>query len=233
MPEYLEFVRGPLFRFAFLIMVLGLLRHVITALWGIGRMVYRARDTKNDYVGILRNTFIWLIPLTRLHKKLPVTGISSYIFHIGIILVPLFLVDHINLWRSSLGIGWPGIPKIIADLLCYGVFVSGTILLGIRIFNVTSRSVSRFMDYFLLILIQLIFVTGFLASRPYNPIPYNIMMFVHILSADVLFLLMPFSKIAHCVLFPFVRMTSELAWKFPPYAGRDATIQVHGEVKSI
>ncbi len=233
MNEWLEFARGPLFRFAFLIMVLGLARHLIVAAWGIGQMIYRARDRNNNYLRIIINTCSWLIPIHRLHRILPVTSIASFVFHAGLILIPLFLVEHINLWRSSIGFGWPGLPIIAADSLCLLTVAGGTVLLGIRFFNRNSRSISGFSDYFLLILIQAIFLTGFFASRPYNPIPYDVTMLIHVLSADILFVLIPFSKITHCVLFPLVRLTSELAWKFPPEAGRDVAVQVHGEVKSI
>jgi len=41
-------------------------------------------------------------------------------------------------------------------------------------------------------------------------------MLVHILSANLIFLLIPFTKIAHCVLMPLSQVICTLAWKFPP-----------------
>jgi len=233
MHDMLQFARGPLFRLAFLVMALGLLRLVILALWGIGQMIYRARDRNNPYSKVVKTTLTWLIPIQRLHRSRPWLSYSSFLFHVGLIVTPIFLLDHIHLWRASIGLSWPGIPKTIADALTLLVLASGILLIGMRIFNPYTRRVSGFLDYFLVLLILLIFSTGFIASRPYNPIPYETSMLIHVLSADILLLLAPFTKIAHCVLFPLVRMTSELAWKFPPEAGKNATIQVHGEVKPI
>ena len=45
------------------------------------------------------------------------------------------------------------------------------------------------------------------------------MMFLHVYSADVIMLMVPFTKLAHCVLAPLSQAVSAVAWKFPPGAG--------------
>ena len=47
------------------------------------------------------------------------------------------------------------------------------------------------------------------------------MMLIHVLSAELIFVLIPFSKVAHCVLIPFSQLVSDLGWRFPATAGRD------------
>jgi hypothetical protein len=47
------------------------------------------------------------------------------------------------------------------------------------------------------------------------------MMLIHVLSAELIFVLIPFTKIAHCVLIPFSQLVSDLGWRFPSTAGRD------------
>ncbi|MBN2326620.1 MAG: hypothetical protein JXR73_05650 [Candidatus Omnitrophica bacterium] len=233
MPDLYELARGPLFRLSFLIMALGLLRLFLLSLFGIVQMVRRARDKNNSYGKILLTTASWMLPVHRLHRHIPLISFSSFLFHAGVIVVPLFLLDHIYLWQASIGIAWPGISRSVADVLTLLTLITGTLLLGFRIFSRSIRQNSGFVDYFLLIVLLLIFATGYIASRPYNPIPYQTVMLIHLLSAEVFLVLTPFTKIAHCILFPLIRLTSELAWKFPPDAGRNVTIQVHGEVKSI
>ena len=78
---------------------------------------------------------------------------------------------------------------------------------------------SRAMDYVLLLLILLPFGSGYLASHPAaNPFPWEVMMLVHLLSAEVLFVLVPFTKLAHIVLFAFDRI-SAVHWQLRPGAG--------------
>ncbi len=233
MQEILAYAQGPIFRLCFIIMVLGFFQHIVFAVWGIIQMIFRARDRDNAYGKMILRVISWMFPIHRLHRNQPLTSYSSFIFHVGLIIVPLFLLDHINLWRSGIGFGWPGLSKSIADILTLTALASGAVLLGLRIFTLTTRQVSSFMDYFLLVLLLLIFSTGYIASRPYNPVPYATTMFFHAMAGNILMILAPFSKITHCILYPFVRVTSELAWKFPPEAGRDVEIQVHGEVKPI
>ena len=44
---------------------------------------------------------------------------------------------------------------------------------------------------------------------------------VHVLSAELIFILIPFTKIAHCVLMPLSQFISNLAWKFPANTDED------------
>ena len=75
------------------------------------------------------------------------------------------------------------------------------------------------MDYVLLVTILLPFATGFMAAHPaYNPFSWHTVMLVHLLSAELLFILIPFTKLAHIVLFAFDRV-SGLHWQLRPGAG--------------
>jgi nitrate reductase gamma subunit len=44
-------------------------------------------------------------------------------------------------------------------------------------------------------------------------------MLLHLLSANTVMLLLPFTKIAHCVLQPMSQLVTALSWKFVPGAG--------------
>ncbi|MEM5790418.1 MAG: hypothetical protein AAGU11_24110, partial [Syntrophobacteraceae bacterium] len=58
-------------------------------------------------------------------------------------------------------------------------------------------------DYFLLLLTMAPFVTGFLAYRQIGP--YEVMLIAHILTAEILLIAIPFTKLGHAVLFFFTR----------------------------
>jgi hypothetical protein len=49
---------------------------------------------------------------------------------------------------------------------------------------------------------------------------YQRMMLFHVWSGDLIMLLLPFTKIAHCVLLPLSQYVTGLAWKFPSGAGQ-------------
>ena len=86
------------------------------------------------------------------------------------------------------------------------------------------------MDYFLLALLAMPFVTGFLAAHPaINPVRYNITMLIHVLSSELIFVLIPLTKLSHCVLFPFDRISSDIFWRFPAEAGEKVAVELHGE----
>ncbi len=229
MDQMLEFAQGPLFKFSFIIMILGLLRIAALTIWGMVRAVNKTRDKNVPYGKLIKETISWLFPIKKIVESRTLFSIVSFIFHIGLIIVPLFFLDHILLWRSGLEVSWPNIPRVIADVLTFTTIAGGLFLLGNRIFHRDTRFLSKTVDYLLLIVILFIFVTGFIASRPYNPIPYNTTMFIHVMCGDLIFILIPFTKLAHCLLFPIVRIASNIAWRFPARAGEEINKTLYGE----
>ena len=89
--------------------------------------------------------------------------------------------------------------------------------------------VSRPADYVLLVLVLLPFLSGYMASHPdVNPCPWNVMMLTHLLSAELLFVVTPFTKLAHVVLFFFDRV-SALHWQLRPGAGDKVAEALYGK----
>lgn len=229
MDQALEFARGPLFRFCFAVMILGLLRVIIYTLWGMRKAVQNAGDKRIPYSNLIKETFEWMVPFKNITKSRWIFSVMSFLFHIGLILVPIFYLEHILLWKRGIGISWPSIGKNIADVLTLLTIVTGLFLLGNRIIHEVSRFLSKGLDYLLLLLILGIFITGYTASRPYNPIPYSTTMFIHVLFGNVLFILIPFTKLAHCLLYPLLRIASNVAWRFPARAGEEINMSLYGE----
>ena len=96
MESLLNFAMGPLFRFCFALMVLGLLRRAVIGLYGIRQSMNSVRDSSLRYRQIFADTLSWVIPIKRLPEAKPVFSAISFDFHIGLIFVPLFLADHYN-----------------------------------------------------------------------------------------------------------------------------------------
>jgi len=225
MEAFLEFARGPLFRLAFAIMALGLLRHLALHIFGMAQALKRVDSPVRPYAAsfskLTKTTLKWLVPITHMKNRVVYT-VTSIIFHIGLILVPVFLFAHIKLWREGVGFGWYAISQRLADVLTLTVIVTGILLFIMRVANRDSRFLSRSQDYLLPWLLIIPFISGYLAMHPQlNPFPYTMTMIIHVLSGELVLVLMPFTKITHCVLYPFVHYASNYAWRFVPTGGED------------
>ncbi len=228
MPTWLEIAEGPVFRFALVILVLGLGRLVIMSIWGMITAIRRAGDRKVPYAQIIKETLSWLIPIRRLHRTRPIFSYASFILHLGIILTGLFLGNHIAILEANVGVAWPALFRPILDGLTLAALVAVAYLLLYRIYVRSSRSLSKAMDYVLLLLILNIFISGYVAGRAWNPVPYDSLMLFHTINGIVLLILIPFTKIAHCVLYPLIRLGSEIAWHLTPHGGRDVVKTLYG-----
>ncbi len=230
----LEFARGPLFRLTFAVMVLGLARLVCLTIYGAVRTYVLAGDKRLLWPVIRQRTLWALFPFSRLGRARGTYGILSVILHVGLIVVPLFLFAHIHLWERGIGISWAALPPPVADVLTAVTVVAALVLFAARVGSPLSRTLSRAQDFAWPWLLMAPFVSGFLASHPpWCPIDYQAMLLIHILSADLIFVLIPFSKIAHCVLIPFSQLVSDLGWHFPATAGEDVAKALGKESSSI
>jgi len=215
--EILSLLKGPLFRLTFALMILGLLRIFILDTWGAIEAYRKAGDKTIPWGAAVKKTIGWMIPVNRVAKNRPIYSLFSVIFHIGLIIVPIFLYAHVQLWKNGLGFGWITLGKSLADLLTITTIICALALFIGRIGSSSSRFISRKQDYIWPLLLILPFITGFsCANLNLAPSTYNLLMLFHILSAELILVLMPFTKIAHCVIMPLSQFIIAIAWRFPP-----------------
>lgn len=219
MEAWLEFARGPLFRFSIAVMILGLLRHFVMTILGLVK-AYQHTGDKNVPLGKTTGKFLgWLVPFTHMKNKI-LYSIISVLFHIGLLTVPLFLFAHNQLWERGIGFSLPSIDQQYANVLTLTTIIGAILLFIMRTASRASRSLSHFQDYANLGLLCIIFASGYIAGHPqYNPFSYTLTMFIHVLSGNIFMILMPFTKIAHCVLFPLSQYVTEFGWRLVPNAG--------------
>ena len=228
MDAWIEFGRGPLFRFCFSLMVLGLARIVILTIIGMVEALKRNDDKILNWKELIGKTISWLFPITRLLRKRPAYSLVSLLFHVGLILVPLFLIAHVLLWEKSFGFAWFSLPQSIADYLTLIVIIGGLTLFLMRVLYRPARAISRKQDYFWPLLLVIPFLTGYLCvNGSISPIQYQWMMLIHIFSGNLIMLMIPFTKIAHCMLIPLSQLVTGIGWKFPRGAG-DKVIETLG-----
>ena len=220
MEAWIEFGRGPLFRLTFCLMVLGLLRVVVLTTAAIVEAYRRNPDRIVPWKALARQTLGWLLPLGRLWRSRPAYSLTSFLFHLGLLAVPLFLAAHVRLWREAVGFAWPALPRQPADYLTLLTIAAGLGLFVGRVWHPGARALSRLQDYVWPPLLAVPFVTGYAcAHATLGPRAYQAMMLVHVYAADLILVMIPFTKIAHCVLAPFSQMVTGVAWKFVPGAG--------------
>ena len=236
MEQWLEWARGPVFRACLAIMLLGLVRVVALNTVSVVSLIYRSK--KNSRTVAWRQVFNaslqWLFPIKKGAEIRAVFSFTSMLFHVAIIITPIFLGAHIMLWDRGLGLSWPALSNSVADYLTLIAIVTGIALFVDRVSSGASRAISRAQDYLLPLLIVVPFIAGYLATHPgINPFGYNGTMFVHVMSGNLIFLLIPFTKMSHMVLFPGTQLVSELGWHLQPGAGQQVALALGKENEPI
>lgn len=223
MDGFIEFLRGPGFRFAMAVAVVGLTAQVMQSIVGLVRARMRAGDKRLDVAGTLKRTILWLMPLRHFVGSRPFYSVFSVLFHAGILIVPFWYLGHIRLWGRGMDVAWPAIPGEWADGLTLMTLGAGVALLLGRLFNRVSRQTSRLQDWVLPSLLVVAFGSGYWMAHPgTSPFSPSATALAHVLSGDVLLVIAPFTKIVHCVMLPFSRFAAEWTWRLVPNAGADA-----------
>jgi nitrate reductase gamma subunit len=233
MDLWIEIARGPLFRIALTVMVLGLGYRVAVVVIQIATAWWRAADRRLPGADIVAATLGWLLPV-RLLRSRPVYSAASFLFHVGVIVVPLFLVGHAALLAGILPRSWPTLNPTVADGLTLACLAALVVLLMGRVAVKSARKLTRTQDVLLLVVLLLTVLFGYLAAHPtQSPFAARAMLLLHILSADLVLVLIPTTKIAHCVLYPFTQLLFQLGWHFPAETGRHVAIALAKEDEPI
>ena len=191
--QLLDFAQGPLFRLTFVIMLAGLGRRIFLMFWSSAAVLARAHNREIKLKSIASNVLEWLFPFAHMGKSRQVFSVISYIFHIGLILVPVFLAEHITLWRQGIHFGWPALPGMLADFLTWATVLAGVGLLIARMSYPPTRLFSSIGDYLITILVIVPFITGYMAQSGWTPFSHNMTLLIHVVSAEIVFVLIPFS----------------------------------------
>ena len=201
MPQFYQFITGPLLWLSFGIFFVGLtfrvVRYVQGLDWQLDRVAYRAHPGLG-LKGALRSIAHWLVPFGSMGwRSKPLYTAIFFVFHIGLVLTPLFLLGHAVIFKERWGVDWPTLSMGLADVLTIGVMVTAVCIAIRRLALPEVRIVTTFYDFFLLLLSVAPFVTGFLAvhQAPH----YQLWLYSHILSGELLLIAIPFTKLFHVV----------------------------------
>ena len=149
--DFYSFVEGPLLWTAFLIFIFGSLFRIFLFLY-ISRekdkILYQHFSWKYIFATWLR----WLLPINKDLGKNPIFTVLGYIFHICLIVIPIWYSGHIFLWEMSrFEWSWTPIPDELADGMTLVLSAIALFFLLRRIISPGIRFISTFSDYILLI----------------------------------------------------------------------------------
>jgi nitrate reductase gamma subunit len=231
----IDVASGPLLRLSLLVMALGLLRVLalqIAELWLAWR---RAGDPLVPWRLALRRNLAWVLPLRALKERERIAyNVASIVFHAGVLLVPIFLWGHVALWQAAWGIAWPVLPASFADVLSLATVAAIVWLVAARTAQPAMRQLSGAQDYFLPLLALVVFLTGMGAAHPtWSPIGARTAYLLHLLSGQVLLVIVPFSKLQHMVLFWTSQTSTELGWRFTPGAGERVRLSLGKQEQGV
>jgi len=206
--DFYAFVEGPLVWISILTCLIGCLLRAA--------MFVSTASKKDKILGqhfslkyILLTILRWILPVHPDMQKNPVFSILAYVFHVCLVLLPVFVYQHVVMWEvSSLEWSWATLPAGLSDWMTLLFLAAAVFLLLRRIFTADVRFLSTFADYALLVVTALPFLTGYLSvhgTLPAGTFLGDNMQLIHMLSGELMLILIPFTKLSHFVLFFFSR----------------------------
>ena len=198
-----DILTGPMFWLSISICLIGMLVRLVLYFrglsWQLDRVAYKAYPSAG-FKGAFLSIIKWMIPFgTFGWRQQPFMTVIFFGFHIGAVLVPLFLLAHNLFISDKIGFSLFTINPAIADILTWTVIISAVFLALRRIALPEVRILTTAYDYFIILIATAPFITG-LISR-YELGNYSFWLTLHIICGEALLISVPFTKMSHIVLF--------------------------------
>lgn len=193
--DFLLWVKGPMFSAALAIFALGILARLLEILL-LGRKPNFAEPRGGEWGPGLKTVLSRFLAAAGTFQRAPFNVLVGWIWHVGFIVALLLFIPHIELINSLIGIGWPGLPNPVVDAVAAVTLVALVATLIHRLIHPVKRRLSTPEDYLIWTVTFLPVITGYLAyHRLINP--YPLALGLHILTAEVFLIVLPFTKLTH------------------------------------
>ena len=201
MREIYNFVSGPLAWLAFILFFGGCLYRLVRLF-----MLVKEKEpfifTYMSWKYSLRSIFHWIIPFGTVNwRRHPVLTVVTFVFHIALVIAPIFLLAHVILLDEALNLSWWALPDAWADVLTVVVIIGCVFFLVRRLTQPEVKFVTSASDFVILAVVAAPFITGFIAYHQW--IDYPVMMVLHVVAGEVLLVAMPFTRLSHMLLIAF------------------------------
>ena len=203
----LEFARGPALWASLAILIAG-------SLWRIGGILRLGAEpdlseprSTRLLAGALRGIVARMMPRKEFRDRRKLGVWNGYLYHLGLAVIVFGYLPHIRFAERLSGLAWPALPGPVVYVSVGLTFLSLLVALMERLADPVRRLLSGFDDYFSWFVVLLPLATGMIAihqsyapgavpSAPLDPLPVA----VHLLSVELLFVWLPFGKLAHAYL---------------------------------
>lgn len=210
-----DFIRGPLVWISFIVFFLGLIYQVFSFVSMTEKKdhtVYNPRPRKKKEPFSLSGENITKF-LTKVKLSIvgvnPVMLIVTTVFHLCLIIAPLFLLAHNILLSNAIGVSLFSFSECTTDYLTIVLIACGLYFLIRRIFVARVKAITTVYDYVMLFLATAPFITGYLAYHQLLPDYYRLIISLHILSGELMLMAVPFTKFVHMAFFFVFRFAIE------------------------
>lgn len=193
--ELLSWLRGPGFLISVMIFVFGLVYRISQNLL-LGRNANLAIARDNSFKAGLNTVWRRSFPREGMSQRGYFTFIAGYAFHLGFLLTLFFLSQHIIVFRSIFGFGWPALPPTIIDITALVGIAALIAVLVHRFQDPVVRKLTDYQDLLAWALTILPLVSGFMLVHPID-VSYTLLLCVHIICAEFLLIAIPFTKLSH------------------------------------
>jgi len=151
-----------------------------------------------------RSIFAWLIPFLPVStRKSPIFYGISYVFHLLLFLTPIFLLSHVALLEESMQWSWVTLDDSLADVLTLIIILSLIFFMIRRVAVPEVKFLTNISDFIFILIVALPFVTGFIAYHQF--FAYKWMVIIHVLSGELMIILIPFTRFFHMFMAPLTR----------------------------
>ena len=185
--DFGSFVESPLLRLIFLIFAVGIISRVAFFVFTI-ITTSKDKEFRWGYIPITLGRLF--VPFHKAIIKKPFYATLRYMFHICLVVVPIWLSGHIVLWAESrFEWDWTPLPDTWADWMTLLLLALTLYFLLRHLIVKDVRSTSSTADYALIVVTALPFMTGyFLTHGSLDAIAFlgDNMRLIHVLSGEAM-----------------------------------------------
>ncbi|MCK4833477.1 MAG: hypothetical protein KAT12_01830 [Gammaproteobacteria bacterium] len=201
--EFLNWVRGPGFQIAVVIFIAGIIIRFAEILL-LGRKTNLAEAKGSEMSGGLRTIVTRSFPDRGTFQRSTFTIVAGYIFHIGLFVTIFLFAPHILMFKDVIGFSWPSLPTPVVDAVAVVTIIALLAVLAHRMSNTVLKFLTNTEDLLVWLVTILPLITGYIAFHRIGMTAPSLLA-IHILSVELLLVILPFTKLMHAFTFVLSR----------------------------
>ncbi len=203
----LAFAEGPALVTSLSVMIIGLAWRLVAIFrHPTQRNLSEPRSTAT-IAGAVRCIFTRMVPHQEFRSSTKLSSTNGYAYHVGLAVVVFGYLPHIDFLKRVVGISWPALPNVVIYLAAGLTIISLLLAIMLRLSDPVLQLLSNFDDYFSWFVTMFPVATGMVVLGaigghypPNDPSAHDLAVAIHLLSVELLFLWLPFGKLAHAAL---------------------------------